>query len=94
MSKQLAKIEIGKSEFAPEFWKLLEESGIEPQEFEDLDYFSYLPFFVLAGASVQSHTQAHGDHSHFEGATVSIEPELEEAFYFVLPQLLEQIEPT
>ncbi|MCW3016322.1 MAG: hypothetical protein JWO02_3414 [Solirubrobacterales bacterium] len=90
--KKLALIEPDKSAYADRFWTILEETGLEPQEFEALDYFSYLPFFVLAGASVETHLHTHGDHFHFEGVTLSIPEELEEAFYAVLPQILEQLQ--
>jgi hypothetical protein len=90
--KKLALIEPDKSAYADRFWKILEDTGLEPQEFEALDYFSYLPFFVLAGASVETHLHTHGDHFHFEGVTLSIPEELEEAFYAVLPQILEQLQ--
>ncbi len=89
--RTLAHIEPDSSKYADRFWKILEETGLEPQEFEALDYFSYLPFFVLAGASVQTHLRSHGDHFHFEGVTLSIPVALEEGFYDVLPQILAQL---
>jgi hypothetical protein len=89
--KKLALIEPDHSEYADRFWKILEATGLEVQEFEALDYFSYLPFFVLAGVSVETHLHSHGDHFHFQGVTLTIPEELEEAFYDVLPQILEQL---
>jgi len=89
--KQLAHIAIGESTYEDAFRKLLEDSGLPADDFEGLDWFSLLPFFVIAGASVRSLTHAHGDHSHFEGAIVEIDEELEASFYDVLPELLEQL---
>lgn len=89
--KQLALIEPDNSDYADRFWAILEATGLEVQEFEALDYFSYLPFFVLAGVSVQTNLHSHGDHFHFQGVTLTIPEELEEAFYEVLPQILEQL---
>lgn len=89
--KQLAHIRIDHSDYDPRLWSLLEESGLEHDDFEGLDYFSLLPFFVLAGASVRSHVRVHDDHSHFEAVTVEVPEELEEAFFHVLPELLAQL---
>lgn len=88
---QLASITIGSSEYDPRFWQILEETGLEPQDFEGLDYFSYVPFFVIAGATVSPVIRVHGDHSHFEGATITVPDGEEEIFFNVLPQLLAQI---
>jgi hypothetical protein len=89
--KKLAYITIDDSDYADRFWKILVETGLDPEEFEALEYFSYLPFFVLAGASVETHLHVHGDHFHFEGVTLSVPDELENAFYEVLPQILQQL---
>lgn len=89
--RQLARIAIDDSKYDERLWKLLEESGLDRDDFEGLDYFSLLPFFVLAGASVRSHVHLHDDHSHFEAVTVEIQEELEEAFFGVLPDLLDQL---
>lgn len=89
--KQLARIAIDDSKYDDQLWKLLEETGLDRDDFEGLDYFSLLPFFVLAGASVRSHVHLHGDHSHFEAVTIEIPEELEEAFFGVLPDLLDQL---
>ena len=37
-----------------------------------LDYFTWLPFFVIAGATVAPKIRVHGDHTHFEGATIDV----------------------
>jgi hypothetical protein len=87
---ELAYITFDQSRYADRLGQLLSETGIDSQEFESLDYFGLLPFFVLAGASVRTHMEAHGDHSHFQGVTLEIPPELEEAFYAQLPEYLEQ----
>ena len=89
---QLAHIAIGESTYDPRLWALLEETGLDRDDFEGLDYFSLLPFFVLAGASVRSNVHVHDDHSHFESVTVELPEELEESFFGVLPDLLAQLE--
>jgi len=89
--KQLARIAIDDSQYEPRLWKLLEETGLDRDDFEGLDYYSLLPFFVLAGANVRSHVHLHGDHSHFEAVTLEVDEQLEEAFYGVLPDLLAQL---
>ena len=89
--KQLARIAIDDSQYDPRLWQLLEESGLERDDFEGLDYYSLLPFFALAGASVRSHVHLHGDHSHFEAVTLEIPEELEDSFFGVLPDLLAQL---
>jgi hypothetical protein len=90
--KQLAYITIGNSDFDPRLWKLLEDSGVDRDDFESLDYFSMLPFFVLAGASVDTQVESHGDHFHFQGVRVVIPEDMEEPFFAALPQLLAQLE--
>lgn len=89
--KQLARIAIDDSQYEPRLLEILEETGLDRDDFEGLDYYSLLPFFVLAGASVRSHVHLHGDHSHFESVTLEIDEPLEEAFYGVLPDLLAQL---
>lgn len=88
---QIARISVGDSQYDDRLWQLLLDTGIEPEEFEDLEYFSLIPFFVIAGASVQTHVRAHGDHFHFEGVTLDVPDELVEMFYAVLPQMLGQV---
>jgi hypothetical protein len=91
--QELAFIAIGDSRYEDRFWEILQGTGIEPQEFESLDYFSLLPFFVLAGASIETKVHAHGDHFHFEGVSVKVDDALVDPFYDVLPQLLAQLDP-
>jgi len=88
--KQLAFITIGDSDYDDRLWGLLQATGIEINEFEQLDYFSLIPLFLLAGASVRTTAHAHGDHMHLEGWFLEIEEDLEEIFYAQLPQLLAQ----
>ncbi len=88
--KQLATITPGRSDYDPRLRALLEESRIDPYEFEDLDWFGLLPFFVLAGASVRTDAHAHGDHTHFQAVVVELPEDLEEGFYGSLPLMLEQ----
>ncbi len=83
----------GGLDFEDRFWALLQATGLEVREFEDLDYFSYLPFFALAGASMETHVHRHGDHFHFQGVTVSVADDLVEGFYTVLEQILAQLQP-
>lgn len=89
--KKLAYITVDDSDYADRFWEILTSTPLDPEEFEALEYFSYLPFFVLAGANVETHVVDHGDHFHFDGVTLTIPEHLEEAFYDVLPQILEQL---
>lgn len=88
---QIARITVGDSQFDDRLWQLLLDTGIEPEEFEDLEYFSLIPFFVIAGASVETHVRAHDDHFHFEGVTLTVPDELVEMFFAVLPQMLGQV---
>ncbi len=88
--KQLAFITVGRSEFDDRLKTILEESEIDPQEFESLDYFSVIPLFLLAGASVRTVAEAHGDHMHFEGWYVEVDEAIEPIFLAQLPNLLEQ----
>src|SRR3954452_21976740 len=85
----IAEITIGQSRFDERLKRILDESGIDPDEFEDLEYFGLLPFFVLAGASVQTDAHAHGDHLHFHGVRLLLDEELEGPFFDVLPRMLE-----
>jgi hypothetical protein len=88
--KQLAFITVGHSDYDDRLWRLLGESGIDSQEYESLDYFSLLPVFLLAGASVRTVAEAHGDHMHLEGWYVEIDEALEPIFFHELPDLLAQ----
>ena len=87
--KQLAFITQGHSDYEDRLRQILDASGIDPHEFEGLDYFGLTPFFVIAGATVRPDVHAHGDHSHTTGVYLEIPEELEEAFYGTLPPLLE-----
>jgi hypothetical protein len=87
--KRLAAISQGNSDYDPRLWKLLEDSGVERDEFVGLDYFGLTPFFVIAGASVRSDAHGHGDHVHVSTIFVEVEEEVEEAFYAMLPQILQ-----
>ena len=89
--KQLAFITVGRSEFDPRLKQMLDDTGIDPQEFESLDYFSLVPLFLLASASVRTSAQAHGDHMHLEGWYVEVEDDLEPIFFSELPGLLAQM---
>jgi hypothetical protein len=87
--KRLASITQGTSDYDERLWKLLQESGIDKDEFIGLDYFGLVPFFVIAGATVRSDAHAHGDHLHVEAIHVEIDESLEEAFFGTLPQILD-----
>jgi hypothetical protein len=88
---QIADLTIGAAKFDAPFLKILEDSGLEKEEFEGLDYFTWVPFFVIAGATVAPKIRVHGDHTHFEGATISVEDDQVELFYDALPHLLAQV---
>jgi hypothetical protein len=86
--KQLAYITQGHSEFDPRLRESLDASGIDPHEFVGLDYFSLVPFFVLAGATVSPDAHAHDDEVHVTGVRVTIPEDVEEAFLATLPEIL------
>lgn len=88
---RIADISIGEATFEAPFLKILEGSGLEREEFEGLDYFTWLPFFVIAGATVAPKIRVHGDHTHFEGATIDVPEEQLFLFYEALPHLLAQV---
>jgi hypothetical protein len=87
--KQIAYITQGHSDYDERLRALLDASGIDPEEFLGLEYFSLTPFFVLAGATVAAEAHAHGTEVHVSGVRVTIPEELEEAFLATLPELLE-----
>jgi hypothetical protein len=87
--KQIAYITQGHSDYDERLRALLDASGIDPEEFLGLEYFSLTPFFVLAGATVAAEAHAHGTEVHVSGVRVTIPVELEEAFLATLPELLE-----
>ena len=89
---QLAFITFDDSRYDERLWRVLEESGVPADEFETLDYFSLLPFFVLAGASVDTQLESHGDHLHFQGVSLTVPDDLVEPFFDALEGLLEQLE--
>lgn len=88
---QLADLSIGESKFDDRFLSILEASKLEKNEFEGLDYFTWLPFFVIAGATVSPKIFVHGDHTHFEGASIDVPDDQVELFYEALPELLAQV---
>ena len=87
--KQLAYITQGNSQYDDRLWQILSASGIDPHEFEGLDYFGLTPFFVIAGATVRADAHTHGSDVHTSGVFVEVPEELEEAFLATLPELLE-----
>jgi hypothetical protein len=90
---QVASITLEETRFEDRFLQILEATGLEPEEFEGLPYFSYCPFFVIAGATVSPRIREHGDHSHFEGVSIDVPDDQTDIFYDVLPDLLAQIQP-
>lgn len=87
--KQLAYITQGHSDYDPALRELLDATGIDPEEFVGLDYFSLTPFFVLAGATVTPDAHTHGgDDVHVTGVTVTIPDELLAGFLATLPEFL------
>jgi hypothetical protein len=87
--KRLAYITQGQSEFEPRLRELLDSTGIDPEEFIGLEYFSLTPFFVISGANVLADAHTHGDDVHVAGVYVEVAPELEDAFYATLPKILD-----
>jgi hypothetical protein len=87
--KQLAYIAQGHSDYDARLRELLEGTGIDPHEFVGLDWFSLVPFFVLAGATVAPDVHAHGTDAHVTGVRITVPEELEEAFLATLPPILE-----
>jgi hypothetical protein len=87
--KQIGYITQGHSDYDERLHAVLDASGIDPEEFLGLEYFSLTPFFVLAGATVGAEAHAHGTEVHVSGVRVTIPEELEEAFLATLPELLE-----
>jgi hypothetical protein len=86
--KQLAYITQGHSDYDDRLREILEASGIDPHEFVGLDYYSLVPFFVLAGATVSADAHAHDDEVHVTGVRVTIPEEMEQAFLATLPEIL------
>ena len=86
--KQLAYITQGHSEYDPRLRELLDATGIDPEEFIGLDYFSLSPFFALAGATITPDAHSHGTDVHVTGVKVLLPEELEDAFLATLPEIL------
>jgi hypothetical protein len=86
--KQLAHIVPGHSDYDERLRELLDSTGIDPHEFIGLDYFSLVPFFVLAGATVAPDAHGHGDSVHVTAVRVTIAEELEDAFLATLSEIL------
>ena len=87
--KQIGYITQGRSDYDERLRAVLDASGIDPEEFLGLEYFSLTPVFVLAGATVAAEAHAHDTEVHVSGVRVTIAEELEEAFLATLPELLE-----
>jgi hypothetical protein len=86
--KQLALIAPDATQYDERLRALLDGTGIDPYEFVGLDYFSLVPFFVLAGATVAPDAHAHGNSVHVTAVRVTIPEELEEAFLATLSEIL------
>jgi hypothetical protein len=86
--KELAHIAQGRSDYDERLRELLDGSGIDPHEFIGLDYFSLVPFFVLAGATVAPDAHAHGESVHVTAVRVTVHEELEDAFLATLTEIL------
>ena len=88
--KQIGFITQGHAEYDERLRALLDASGIDPEEFLGLEYFSLTPFFVLAGSDGQRR-RAHARRPRSTSAPCAspIAEELEEAFLATLPELLE-----
>ena len=86
--KQLAVIAPESSQYDERLRALLDETGIDPHEFIGLDYFSLVPFFVLAGATVAPDAHAHGDSVHVTAVRVTIPEDLEDGFLATLSEIL------
>jgi hypothetical protein len=86
--KQIAYITQGHSEYEPALRELLDATGIDPHEFLGLDYYSLVPFFVLAGATVAPDAHSHGTEVHLTGVRVLVPEDLEDAFLATLPEIL------
>jgi hypothetical protein len=87
--KQVGFITQGNSEYDERLRALLDASGIDPEEFLGLEYFSLTPFFVLAGATVSPDAHTHGTDVHVSAVRITVPEELEEAFLATLPEMLE-----
>ena len=86
--KQIGFITQGHSDYEERLRAVLDASGIDPEEFLGLEYFSLTPFFVLAGATVSPDAHTHGTEVHVSAVRITIPEELEEAFLATLPEML------
>ena len=86
--KQLAYIAQGNSDYDERLRELLDGSGIDPHEFIGLDWFSLVPFYVLAGATVTPEGHAHGATMHVTGVRVTVPDEFEDGFLQTLAEIL------
>ncbi len=86
--KQLAYIAQGNSDYDERLRELLDGSGIDPNEFIGLDWFSLVPFYVLAGATVTPDGHAHGPTMHVTGVRVTVPEEFEDGFFETLAEIL------
>ena len=86
--KQLAYIAQGNSDYDERLRELLDGSGIDPNEFIGLDWFSLVPFYVLAGATVTPDGHAHGSTMHVTGVRVTVPEEFEDGFLETLSEIL------
>jgi hypothetical protein len=86
--KELARIAQGQSDYDERLRELLDGSGIDPHEFIGLDYFSLVPFFVLAGATVAPEAHTHGDAVMVTAVRVTISDGREDAFLATLSEIL------
>ena len=87
--KQVGYITQGHADYDERLRAVLDASGIDPEEFIGLQYFSLTPFFVLAGATVSADAHTHGTDVHVSAVRIEIAEELEEAFLATLPELLD-----
>lgn len=85
---QLAHIVPEQSDYDPRLRALLDGTGIDPHEFIGLDYFSLVPFFVLAGATVAPDAHTHGDSVHVTAVRISVADGQEDAFLATLEEIL------
>jgi hypothetical protein len=86
--KEVAHIAQGHADYDERLRELLDATGIDPHEFIGLDYFSLVPFFVLAGATVAPDAHTHGDSVHVTAVRVTIPEEAEDAFVATLSEIL------
>ena len=87
--KQLAYIAQGNSDYDERLRELLDGSGIDPHEFIGLDWFSLVPFYVLAGATVTpGRVTPTAPTMHVTGVRVTVPEEFEDGFFETLAEIL------